>query len=109
MTADAASMPPTGRDRWFLPAGTSRSGDFCVQLSAADCGWSYASLRVLELPPAGVVSLHTGSDEMLVLPLSGSCVVTVDGQDLALDGRRDVFSGVTDFAYAPRDSQLTLR
>jgi 5-deoxy-glucuronate isomerase len=104
-----ASMPPAGQDRWFLPAGTSGSADFCVQLSAADCGWSYSSLRVLELAPDGVVNLNTGSDEMLVLPLSGSCAVTVDGQDFALDGRRDVFSGVTDFAYAPRDAQLTVR
>ncbi len=38
---------------------------------------------------------------MLVLPLSGSCRVEVDGERFALTGREDVLPGVTDFAYAP--------
>ena len=98
-----------GPRRWHLPAGACRSGAFAADLSPEACGWSYSSLRVLELPPGGDVSFATGQDEMLVLPLSGACVVTADGQDLVLAGRRDVFSRVTDFAYLPRDAAVTVR
>jgi 5-deoxy-glucuronate isomerase len=40
---------------------------------------------------------------MLVLSLSGGCDVVCDGETLAVQGRRSVFSGVTDFVYVPRD------
>jgi 5-deoxy-glucuronate isomerase len=42
-----------------------------------------------------------GGDELIVLPLSGSCSVTIDGEGFELEGRESVFSQVTDFAYAP--------
>lgn len=94
---------------WHRPAGSCRSGPFPVALSQQDCGWDYCSLRVLELPPGGQAELPPGPDELLVLPLSGGCQVTVDGQDFALAGRADVFSRVTDFAYLPRDCVATVR
>jgi 5-deoxy-glucuronate isomerase len=81
-------------------------------VTPADCGWAYCSLRVLDLGPAGQASFETGPDEMLVLPLAGGCTVTADGEQIALRGRPDVFrsdSGVTDFAYVPRDAAVTVR
>jgi len=95
--------------RWHLPAGTCRSGDFALLLTPGACGWTYCSLRVLELPPGTAVDLSTGQEEMLVLPLAGACTVMVDGLELMLEGRRDVFSRVTDFAYLPRDAAVTVR
>jgi 5-deoxy-glucuronate isomerase len=46
---------------------------------------------------------------MLVLPLSGGCDVTCDDERVTLTGRRSVFSRVTDFAYVPRRSVVTVR
>ncbi|NKE55490.1 5-deoxy-glucuronate isomerase [Lentzea sp. PSKA42] len=66
----------------------------------------HARLRVLELD--GAETITTGDTEMLVLPLSGACVVTVDGERFELTGRGDVFDGVTDFAYLPRDAKATV-
>ncbi len=82
---------------------------FAVALTPPECGWVYSSLRLLELRPGQEVTVRTGADELLVLPLAGACSVLVDGQELALHGRRDVFSGVTDFAYVPRDASMTVR
>ncbi len=45
---------------------------------------------------------------MLVLPLSGSARVTCDAQTFELPGRRDVFSRVSDFCYAPREATVTV-
>jgi 5-deoxy-glucuronate isomerase len=94
--------------RWHRPSGTSRSGVFAAEVTPATAGWAYCSLRVLELGPGAAVSLSTGPEEMLVLPLAGSCTVDVDGERLALAGRRGVFSRVTDFGYLPRDAAVTV-
>ena len=40
--------------------------------------------------------------------LSGAAEVECDGQRFTLAGRRDVFSGVTDFAYLPRDARAVV-
>jgi 5-deoxy-glucuronate isomerase len=60
---------------------------------------SWASLRVIDLD--GSKEIATGADEMLVLPLAGSCSVTCDGETFELAGRASVFDGPTDFAYLP--------
>jgi 5-deoxy-glucuronate isomerase len=95
--------------RHHLPAGSIQTGNFELEVTQASSGWTYASLRVLSLQPGGEVSIKTGPEEMLVLPLSGSCEVSARGTDLVLEGRRSVFSRVTDFAYVPRDAAVTVR
>ncbi|GAA4685519.1 5-deoxy-glucuronate isomerase [Phytohabitans rumicis] len=75
-------------------------------ITPESAGWTYSGLRVVDLN--GTLTFATGPDEVLVLPLSGSCTVECDGETFVLNGRRDVFSGVTDFAYAPRDATVTV-
>ena len=91
-----------------------RKGDGAVQpfelvVTPESAGWGYSGLRVLELAIGARVSFHTGAEEMIVLPLTGSCDVTCDDERVTLTGRRSVFSRVTDFAYLPRDSAVTIR
>jgi len=52
--------------------------------------------------------VSTGPAEALVLPLRGSCDVSLDGRTLSLHGRDGVFAGVSDFAYLPRESTVTV-
>ena len=61
-------------------------------------------LRVIE----GSEAFATGDHEVIVLPLSGSCEVTCDGETFALEGREDVFSELTDFVYVPRDAHVEI-
>ena len=86
--------------------GTAKDGDFSLVVSPESAGWGYSGLRVLELGPGASASFGTGPDEVLVLPLSGACAVEVDGARFELTGRADVFSGPTDFAYAPREASV---
>jgi 5-deoxy-glucuronate isomerase len=86
--------------------GTSADDAFSLVVTPESAGWSYCGLRVLELAAGGQATFATGDDEVLVLPLAGACTVEVDGEQFALSGRRDVFSGVTDFAYSPRDATV---
>ncbi|MEV4254681.1 5-deoxy-glucuronate isomerase [Spirillospora sp. NPDC049652] len=91
------------------------SAEVRVEVTPRSAGWEYSGLRVLTLGAGEEVALETGDSETLVLPLAGSCAATVgvpaDGTTVTfeLQGRPDVFSRVTDFAYAPRDATIVLR
>jgi 5-deoxy-glucuronate isomerase len=85
-----------------LPAGST--GADRVTVTPASAGWTYSGLVVLDLAAGEERTILTGEAETLVLPLSGGCTVTVDEESFDLAGRKDVFSGPSDFAYLPRDA-----
>jgi 5-deoxy-glucuronate isomerase len=95
-----------------LPAGKAAAGPYAVDVGPETAGWGHSALRVLELPPGGSHTFDTGESEWIVLPLAGSCTVTVTDDfgrhAFELAGRADVFSAVSDFAYAPRDARTSV-
>ncbi|MGP3978878.1 5-deoxy-glucuronate isomerase [Streptomyces sp. 8N114] len=91
--------------KYYLPSGTSADGPYELAVTPESAGWGHSGLRILTLGPGQAQSLSTGDSEFLVLPLSGGCTVTVDGQVFELDGRGGVFGEATDFAYLPPASQ----
>jgi 5-deoxy-glucuronate isomerase len=91
-----------------LPAGKATTDAYAVDVTPESADWGYSSLRVLELPPGGWHVFDTGDSEWIVLPLSGGCTVAVGGDTFRLAGRESVFSGVSDFAYVPRDAQVSI-
>jgi 5-deoxy-glucuronate isomerase len=99
--------PETGH-RLHLPAGEAGDGRDPVLVTPARAGWTYSGLHVIRLARGEARHIETGEDEMLVLPLAGSCRVRCDGSEFRLAGRRSVFSRVTDFAYVPRDAEVVL-
>ena len=101
MTA-TRTLPPVVR------RGEASDGPFSLVITPENAGWGYSSLRILELPAGGATRFGTGEDEMCVLPLAGGCVVECDGQRLEITGRAGVFTRVTDFAYVPRDAEVTV-
>jgi 5-deoxy-glucuronate isomerase len=110
-TPRSASYEPQERvmsAKLHLAAGSTADGRYAVSVAPEHAGWGYSGLRVLELAAGGSHRLDTAQDEVLVLPLAGSCAVEVDGARFELAGRQDVFAAVTDFAYLPRDAAATL-
>lgn len=91
-----------------LPAGSTASGPYALDIGPERAGWGYAGLRVLELPPGGSHRLDTGDSEWIVLPLRGGCTVRTQGELFELQGRDGVFGGVSDFAYVPRDAHALI-
>jgi 5-deoxy-glucuronate isomerase len=94
--------------RLHLPAGTAGKSPYSVVITPERAGWGYTGLRILELAAGGTHSFECGTDEVLVLPLSGSCRVDCDGQSFDLAGRENVLTAVSDFAYAPRGASVTV-
>jgi 5-deoxy-glucuronate isomerase len=94
--------------RLHWPAGLAAEGFDPVAISPRMAGWSYTGLRVVRLAPGEVRRIDTGSREMLVLPLQGGCSVELDGRHYALEGRRGVFDGISDFVYLPLGSRAVI-
>jgi 5-deoxy-glucuronate isomerase len=93
--------------------GSTAEGPYTVVVSPEQAGWTYSGLRVLQLDAGGVHEFDTGEDELIVLPLAGSCTVAMDTgagktETFEVEGRADVFSRVTDFVYAPRDATVSV-
>ncbi|MCW7944079.1 5-deoxyglucuronate isomerase [Streptomyces hygroscopicus] len=91
-----------------LPAGRATADAYAVDVTPESAGWGYSGLKVLELPSGGRHGFDTADSEWIVLPLSGSCTVAVGGATFRLHGRASVFSGVSDFAYVPRDTRVSI-
>jgi 5-deoxy-glucuronate isomerase len=99
----------TARVNPVVPRGSTAQAPFDLVVTPETAGWSYSGLRILDLPIGGRAEFFTGDDEMLVLPLTGGGDVTCDDERVTLTGRRSVFTRVTDFAYLPRGSSVTVR
>ncbi|MEV4729509.1 5-deoxy-glucuronate isomerase [Saccharopolyspora sp. NPDC049426] len=91
---------------FHLADGDSARAGYRTFVDPDSAGWGYSSLRVLELAAGESREFDTGESEWIVLPLSGSCTVSCDGEVFELAGRASVFAGVTDFAYVPRDASV---
>jgi 5-deoxy-glucuronate isomerase len=91
------------------PAGSTSDHRHRVMVTPGSAGWLYSGLRVVALSAEAPYEVFTEVSEMLVLPLSGGCVVVeVDGKTFELLGRQDVFAGTTDFVYVPREASAVL-
>jgi 5-deoxy-glucuronate isomerase len=96
------------RESLHRPAGTTSRDGWRLRITPEDAGWGHAGLGVVELASGESWTFETAEDEVAVVPLSGACRVTCDGETAELAGRAGVFHGPTDFAYAPRDSEVTI-
>lgn len=97
-------------DRFHLRSGEARgSGPEVDLLVTPDSAhWGFSGLAVVTLAPGGSLTWTTGDSETLVLSLAGSCTVTLDGETHTVEGRAEVFSGPSDFAYVPRDAEVSI-
>jgi 5-deoxy-glucuronate isomerase len=92
----------------FRPAGTLVDGPDPVNLMPAAAGWGFTGLRVTALAPGEHRVVALEGFEAAVLPLSGSCRVEIGSHAFQLDGRTNVFSRVSDFAYLPEGSEAVI-
>jgi len=82
----------------YIPAN-SAAAPFTVAITPEDAGWSESSLHVLDLGSDAAgrsVSLNTGDDEVMILPLAGGGRVECGGESFELSPRASVFDGPAD-------------
>ena len=92
----------------YRPAGSLEADGWSVVLTPDMAGWQFSGLRAATLPEDGQIAFATGSDEVVILPLEGAYDVSVDGQRFPLTGRLSVWSGPSDFVYAPPGCEIVV-
>jgi 5-deoxy-glucuronate isomerase len=90
------------------PAGSLADGPDAVVVTPESAGWAYSGLRVVRLGPGERRVLALDGIEAAVLPLSGTCTVEAGSRSFDLEGRADVFSRVSDFAYLPAGTEAVV-
>ncbi len=93
---------------WHRPAGTLAAAPDPVSLSPEDAEWKYSGLHVLAMAPGERRLFRFESEEVLVVPLSGSYRVESGPLTTDLAGRKDVFGDLTDRVYLGRDVAFEL-
>ena len=92
----------------YVPRGTTADTGHVLDIDPERAGWTYSSLRIVELRPGGTHTFTAGNSEWIVLPLQGGCTVQTGQEQFQLLGRESVFAGVSDFAYVPRDARAQI-
>ena len=108
MTGVTSGTATTENSSLFVPSGSSAVDGFDLLITPESAEWGYSSLRIVTLEAGETFDFATGSDEMIVLPLSGGTDVGIGDTTYRLVGRESVFTGVTDTAYLPIDAQVRL-
>ncbi len=84
--------------QWFRPAGSTARDGFELMVSPGEPDWHHTGLSIRTLLPGQSVQIDTGDCEYLILPLSGSAEVIVEGETLPLGGRASVCAARTHLA-----------
>jgi 5-deoxy-glucuronate isomerase len=97
---------------WHRPYGTIPGKGWDVAVEPDASGWEHTGLYAGRLDPGESRGLAVGDREFVVVPLSGSVVVTSEDtqgtHEAALAGRPSVFAGPTDVAYVPAGSRFSM-
>jgi 5-deoxy-glucuronate isomerase len=97
---------------WHRPFGSVAGNGWDVVVEPDASGWEHTGLYAGRLASGESRGLETGDREFVVVPLSGSVVVTSEDADgsheAALEGRPSVFAGPTDVAYVPARSRVAV-
>ncbi|MCX8454172.1 5-deoxy-glucuronate isomerase [Paenarthrobacter ureafaciens] len=98
---------------WVYPLGSAADGKWDISLGTSDSslavdGWAHTGLKVATLAAGSAVELSAAVEERIVVPLSGSFTVTVDGEQYRLQGRQSVFHGPSDVLYTGIEKAVTI-
>jgi 5-deoxy-glucuronate isomerase len=93
--------------KFYIPAG-SATAPYTVDVTPESAGWTESSLQVLELDTVQEVTLRTGDNEVMIIPLAGGGVIDCDNEAFELSRRASVFDGPSDMVYIGTDRTYTL-
>ena len=80
-----------------------------TEITPAQAGWNFAGLKILRLGVAEFYAGETGSDEVVLVVLSGKAdVKTAQDQFLNVGGRRTVFEGLPFAVYLPPGTRFSI-
>lgn len=94
--------------RSMFRLGEAASEGYDVDVDAETAGWNFSAFQRAALAEGESLTRVGTEYEYIVVPLSGSYEVRVNGQVHTLQGRSGVFAGSTDVLYIPRDTDAVI-
>ena len=88
--------------------GEAASAGYDVDVDAETAGWNFSAFQRAALGEGESLTRVGDEYEYIVVPLSGSYEVRVNGEVHTLQGRSGVFAGSTDVLYIPRDTDAVI-
>jgi 5-deoxy-glucuronate isomerase len=80
-----------------------------IKVTPQTAGWEYVGFEVLALDAGRSVSRGTGSEEVCLVPLSGTCNVSAGDEEWKdIGGRESVFEGPPSAVYLPPGTEYTV-
>jgi 5-deoxy-glucuronate isomerase len=80
-----------------------------IKVTPNSASWEYVGFEVLRLEAGRSVSRRTGGEEVCLVPLSGTCMVSAGDEEWQdLGGRKSVFEGSPDAVYLPPATGYTV-
>lgn len=95
-------------NEWVFPLGSLERDGFESVVDSSIPGWKHTGLYIVDAAHGRSRVLPAADEERIVVPLSGACVVTVEGERFKLAGRQSPFHGPTDTLYVPTNTELIL-
>lgn len=94
----------------LLMHSASPQGDasVLVQATPESAAWEFCSLTVISLAANATWEGATAGDEVALVPLSGSCVVSSGNETWTIGGRANVFDEMTSSLYLPISTNYTI-
>jgi 5-deoxy-glucuronate isomerase len=93
--------------KYYIPA-RSATAPYTVDVTPESAGWTESSLQVLELESVQEITLRTGGNEVMILPLAGGGAVECGNESFELSRRASVFDGPADMVYLGVGNTYTL-
>jgi 5-deoxy-glucuronate isomerase len=93
--------------KYYIPAG-SATAPYTVDITPESAGWTESSLQVVELDGVQEITVHTGGNEVMILPLAGGGAVDCGNESFELSRRAWVFDGPADMVYLGVGNTYTL-
>ncbi|MEY4313027.1 MAG: hypothetical protein RLZZ319_536 [Actinomycetota bacterium] len=95
-------------NEWVFPVGSLARDGFESVVDTSIPGWTHTGLYVIDSPDGSARVVPAAAEERIIVPLSGSCTVTVGDESFDLAGRESPFHGPTDTLYVPTNTALTV-
>jgi len=84
------------------PDGTGR----VLQVTPESAGWTYVGLTIEQIAPGGVWNFSAENDEMCIVPLRGSAVISTDDGEWTVSRPGTMFDGKPTCLYLPLGSSF---
>lgn len=94
-------------DEMLIRSATPEGGGNVLQVTPKSAGWTYVGLTIEQIAPGDTWDYSAGQDEICIVPLRGSAVISSDKGEWTVSRPGTMFDGKPTCLYLPVGSNFT--